>query len=226
MTLVASPRAAGFLPWLRFLALLPISLLVGHDAVFAFQFGWADNFRLAMTGGGHDGYWMAFSLVIVTLTAGVLAREAIRALLLARRIGGQPWNRVRQVRDRGFLREFRSIWPGLFVATCAAFTIQENLEHIAAGLAPHGLGSLIGAEHPYAVPVLAVVSAMLGAVGALIRWRIRILESRIAPVAHRPPRRGPLAIGPARDWPAIGALRLHAWFLVRLDAGRAPPAGA
>ncbi len=154
------------------------SLLVGHDAVFAVQFGLGDGIREAMTASGHDGYWMAFSLIVVVLTAGVLGRESVRAIRIARRLRAPSSTaaqaRERPVGDRGFRREFRSIWPILFVSTCLAFTVQENLEHIAAGLAPHGAGSLIGTEHPFAVPVLAAVSALLAAVGALIRWRLRV----------------------------------------------------
>jgi hypothetical protein len=104
---------------------------------------------------------------------------------------------------------------------------MENLEHIAMGQSPHGLGSLVGTEHPLAVPVLAIISALVAGVGALVRWRIRILELRVARAAHRPRLRGPRAITPAREWVAVGTDRLVAWYLVRVDAGRAPPiAGA
>src|SRR6476620_7942815 len=84
---------ARALRWLRLLALAPISLLVGHDAVFASQFGLGDDLRRAMTGGGHDGYWMAFSLVITVLAAGLVAREGLKAARLQwrlSRVGGGP----------------------------------------------------------------------------------------------------------------------------------------
>ena len=124
--------------------------------------------------------------------------------------------------------ELRRIWPKLFVATAVLFTLQENLEHIAAGQAPHGLGSLIGSEHPYAVAVIAIVVGIAAAFGALIRWRIRLLEARAAwaAAAHEPRLRGPRSLQPGRSWWGIAAVNRLAWFLVRLDAGRAPPVGA
>lgn len=223
MVVQTSRRAARALPWLRLLALLPISLLLGHDAVFLAQFGLGDDFQRAMSGGGHDGYWIAFSLVISALAAGLLLREAVRAARLSSRL--RPSVASTSSLDGGYRREFRSIWPALFLATSLGFALMENLEHLALGLAPHGLGALIGTEHPTAVPILALVTAAVAAIGALVRWRIRVLEARVAGQAAREQRlRGPRSLAPAREWLAAGTLRPIAWFLVRLDAGRAPPA--
>ena len=236
VVILTGRRTARALPWLRLLGLLPISLLVGHEAVFAAQFGIGSAFGDAMTAGGHDGYWSAFSLVILAITSGLLGREALRAAQLRWRLRGASPAGARMTtratsgssarsRDvRPWRREFRGIWPALFAVTAIGFAIQENLEHIAAGQAPHGIGSLIGAEHPLAVPVLALVSALVAAAGALIRWRVRILEYRVARVAAASRRQRHLrSMAPAREWPPVGALRGHAWFLVRLLAGRAPP---
>ena len=86
VTIVASSRTIQAMPWLRFLALLPVSVLLGHEAVFLCQFGWSEDFRVAMTAGGHDGYWLAFSLVVVVLTIGVLVRTLVKALILGHRL--------------------------------------------------------------------------------------------------------------------------------------------
>lgn len=233
MVLSTSPRLARRWSRLRFAILLLVTVLIGHDAVFASQFGLGNGFRQAMTAGGHDAYWMAFSVVIVALGGLALGREVLRGLQLSRR-GSQldasgPGASAPAVLAgaAGYVAELRRIWPKLFVATVALFTIQENLEHIAAGQAPHGLGSLIGAEHPYAVPVLAIVVGIAAAIGAMIRWRIHLLEVRAARAAARKPRlRGPLALRPAAVWWTVAATTRHSWFLVRLDAGRAPPVGA
>jgi hypothetical protein len=233
MVMSVSPRSARRWSRLRFGVLLLVTALVGHDAVFASQFGLGDGFRQAMTAGGHDGYWMAFSVVIVALGMLALAREAVRGWRLSRQAAGHEVRRRRVLPQAetagfaGYVAELRRIWPRLFVATALLFTIQENLEHVAAGQATHGLGSLIGTEHPFAVPVLAVVVGMAAALGALVRWRVRLLEIRAAnAAAHRPPMRGPRVLRPARSWWGIAAIHRFAWFLVRLDASRAPPAGA
>jgi hypothetical protein len=222
MVFLTTRRLATRFAWLRFLVLVPISLLAGHEAVFRVQYA-PDAVAAAMRAGGHDGYWQAFSVVIVALTAGVLLRECARIVRLrmhssdgagwpARDLGVRPWR-----------HEFRALWPPLFGATVLAFGVLENMEHLAAGLQPHGIGSLIGSEHPLAVPVLAVASAAVAALGALVRWRIRILEARVRSTAAAPPRRRIQPLAPARDWPPVGSVRSHAWFLVRLRAGRAPP---
>lgn len=218
------------MPWLRLLALLPISLLLGHEAVFGVQSGLGEAFGRAMTVGGHDSYWSAFSVVVMALTAGLLVREGLRSARLRGRLRGtapRPSHRAARAALEGarpWRSEFKGLWPVLFALSAVAFCTLENLEHIAAGLAPHLLGSLIGTEHPFAVPVLVIVSAAVAGLGALIRWRVRILEVRVASAARdfTPPRRH-RASTPAREWPAIGTVRAHAWFLVRQRAGRAPP---
>jgi hypothetical protein len=234
MVLLTGRRTAHALPFLRLLALLPLSLLAGHEVVFRVQYGLGDDLRQAMSAGGHDGYWHAFGLVVLALTSGVAIREAIHAVRLRWRLRGRPVGPARGSPGAigapavAWHREFGGLWPLLFSATAIVFTIQENLEHIAAGETPHGLGALIGGEHPLAVPVLAGVSAVVAALGALVRWRVRVLEQRVAGLARlaesrwRPPRR----IAPAPEWPVGGSFRAHAWFLVRLLAGRAPPAVA
>ncbi len=234
MLVLTGRRTARALPWLRLLALLPLSLFLGHGAIFSIQYGFGDNLRTAMSAGGHDSYWLAFSIVITALTALYGAREGLRAIGLQRRLsraehGPLPAGVTCDPETGGsWRREFRSIWPLLFLVTAIGFVVQENLEHLALGQTPHGIGSLIGTEHPFAVPVLALVSAAVAALGALVRWRVRILEARveraIRDAASRRPRTH--AFAPAREWPHIGSLRGLAWLLVRLQAGRAPPSVA
>src|SRR3954454_13581386 len=99
-----------------------------------------------MTAGGHDAYWMGFSVVIAALTVAFLAREGGRIVALRLGLRDLP---VRNETPRSAIAavaagsswraEFRGLWPALFAATAVAFTILENLEHIAAGQSPHGL---------------------------------------------------------------------------------------
>jgi hypothetical protein len=226
MVLLTDRRGLRLWPLLRFLGLVPLSVLIGHDAVFITQYGLGSDFATAMRVGGHDGYWIAFSLVILGLASLGLARSIWRAARLSRQARECTSDRGQSGKlaaVAGYLDEVRRIWPRLFVATAAGFTIQENLEHLASGQVPHGLGSLIGAEHPFSIPVLAVVALAVAAVGGVLRWRVRILEARIALAAARFRWARPLATRPAARWPAIAALRMLLSFLVRLDAGRAPP---
>jgi hypothetical protein len=231
MVVLTNRRRARMLPWLRLAALLPLSLLLGHEIVFALQYGVGTGLQAAMSAGGHDNYWTAFTVVITALSAGLLVREVARSARLRARLrelrgGASPVPEPSTTTRAGaWQTEFRGIWPLLFALTATGFTVQENLEHLAAGQVPHGLGSLVAGEHPLALPVLALVSAAIAALGALVRWRVQILEARVAAAraaAARP--RHPRSLAPAREWPPVGALRAHAWFLVRLLAGRAPPA--
>jgi hypothetical protein len=226
MVLLTDRRGLRLWPLLRFLGLVPISILLGHDAVFVTQYGVGDELAEAMRAGGHDGYWIAFSLVILGLAALGLARSMWRGARLtrhARRLEVDAGRSGIPTAASGYVAEVTRIWPRLFVATAVGFTVMENLEHLAAGQAPHGMTSLIGAEHPFSIPVLAVVALAVAAVGGLLRWRIRILETRVALVAARLRWARPIASRPAGRWPSLAALRLLAWFLTRLDAGRAPP---
>jgi hypothetical protein len=222
MVISASHRAVRAWRLVRLLVLLPISVLIGHDAIFALQYGLGDNLRQAMSLGGHDGYWMALSVVIVGLALAVLAREGQRWLRL--------WLRTRTIRTRAtergrptWLPEVRRIWPALLALTSIAFAIQENIEHVAIGEPAPGLGVLVGAEHPAAIPILAAITLLVAAVGSLVRWRVAILEYRVATAAHRPRERGLHPQRPGLAWPALAALCSHRWLLVRLDVGRAPP---
>jgi len=107
-----------------------------------------------------------------------------------------------------------------------AFALQENIEHLAGHGHLIGLGALIGPEYPLALPVIGLVALAAAALGALVRWRIALLEARVGvrPVPARP--RGLTARRPAPGWAIVATLRIRAWSLVRLDAGRAPPVAA
>jgi hypothetical protein len=78
-----------------------------------------------------------------------------------------------------------------------AFAVQENAEHFLSHGHVIGVGALIGAEYPLAMPVLALVTGLAAAVIALAREHEAALLARIAaaPARVRPLRR----IGPM--WP-------------------------
>ncbi len=204
-----------------------VSLAIAHDAIFAAQYGFGAAFARAMRDGGHDGYWPVFSMVAVVAATVLGLRAAVRLGRLretdraTRLVAAAP-----RSRERGYRRELIGLWPPLFVLVAVAFAVQENVEHLAGHGHVIGLGALTGPEYPLALPVLALVTLAAAAIGALVRWRITVLTARLAGRAPVGRRRRLGARRPSPRWTDIAAIRAHAWFLVRLDAGRAPPLAA
>jgi hypothetical protein len=207
-----------------------VAVWLAHDAVFAVEHGIGAGFAQAMRTGGHDAYWPAFSILAAVVTTILSLRAAVRIGRLGRQAG--PWTgRHRPTggaadRAPGYLRELVRLWLSLFVVVATAFAIQENVEHVAGHGHVLGLGALIGPEYPLALPVIGLVTLAAAALGAIVRWRIGVLEARLA---NRQPAARPVGAAarrPASRWADVAALRVRTWFLVRLDAGRAPPAFA
>jgi hypothetical protein len=227
MTFQTTSRTARLLRALRLVALALVSVAVAHDAIFAAQYGIGAGFTRAMQAGGHDGYWPAFSVLIAVVATVLGLRAAVRLGRprdgSGRRVAAGPGlARSREVRP-GYRGELARLWLPLSVMVTVAFAAQENVEHLAGHGHLIGLGALTGPEYPLALPVLILVSLAAAALGALVRWRIAVLEARLAGRLHVAPSRGLAARRPPRCWADIAALRTHAWFVVRLDAGRAPP---
>jgi len=227
MTIVASPRSARVLAAIRFLLLAIGCLLVAHDAVFAAEYGLGAGFVRAMSQGGHDGYWPAFTVVATAALTllGLWSAVRIGRLVVS---SGPPSSHRDPAGARGspapaYRTELRRLWLALFALTAAAFAVQENLEHLAGHHHLIGLGALVGPEYPLALPVIGLVTVVAAALGALVRWRIAVLERRLAGRIHRPRRRGLAARRPAPGWAVVAAAVAHARILVRRDAGRAPP---
>jgi len=104
-----------------------------------------------------------------------------------------------------------------------AYGILENIEHVAADGQIEGLATLVGSEHILALPVLAVVTAALAALGALVRWRIAILEAQLAAAGRPEPRRRLVTERPMSLWWIVAATCARVWIVARNNAGRAPP---
>lgn len=214
---------------LRFGALALASVWFAHDAVFAAEHGFGAGFAQAMTEGGHDGYWTVFTLAVGVAGTLLALWAAVRLTRLATALGSDravPHRAGPAAPTTTYRRELVGLWRPLLVVTATVFTLQENAEHLLGHGHLIGLGALAGPEYPLALPVLALVTLAAAAVGALVRWRIAVLEARLAGYLHRPRQRGLAASRPSPRWTHIAAIRAHAWFLVRLDAGRAPPRSA
>jgi hypothetical protein len=207
----------------RFATLVMACLLVAHTTIFVMRYGTGPAFAAAMTAEGHDAYWPAFLLVV----GGGSAILAVSAAQRLRRLAGRAPRRRRSADGTplpAFGNELRGLWPNVFGATTVLYAIQENIEHLATRGHLPGPGILWGPEGSYAIPGLLLASLAAAALGALVRWRVRVLVARIGRSAETPGPRRPIAAGPARRWAFVPAMSARARNAVRLDAGRAPPA--
>ncbi len=225
----STARAAGSG---RFVLLAIVALFVAHDAIFLAEYGIGDTFAAAMRQSGHDGYWPIYMLLVGVAGAALVASTALRVARLRLRLAALGTSHrgvfAQELQDRApdvrsYRRELLVLWIRLFAAVVLAFVIQENLEHVAHHHVP-GLGVLLGPENPLALPVLAAITFILAAVGALVRWRIAILGERLAQaIAAGAYRSGLRATGPAAGSWVAAAVCAHRWTIARQDPGRAPP---
>ena len=224
MVITTGVARARALAAARFATLVLACLLVAHTTIFMARHGTGPAFAAAMSAEGHDAYWPAFILVVGGGTV-VLTATAISRL---RRLAGRAPRRRRAADGTPlptFGNELRNLWPNLFGATTILYTIQENVEHVAAQGHLPGANVLWGPEGSFAIPGLLLVSLFGAALGALVRWRVRVLVARIGRGADRAARRRTVAAGPARHWTLVGATCAHSRIAARPDAGRAPPVG-
>jgi len=201
--------------------LLPLSDLIAHDAIYANGWGVAGGGQLA------HGYWPFFGLVVGILALTFLAAGARRAHRLGGDVAGissADRSRVAPGSAPGYHRELLSILALLIPLTAGFFLLQENVEAILAGGSPIGLAPILG---PHALGVLMVVtlaSLTVAMGGALVRWRIAVLEERLARLRRAGVRRVRVESRPDPAWQFIAAACRLRWILLREDLGRAPPA--
>ena len=194
-----------------------VAVLVAHDGIYLLELGSGRDLVHALRTAGH-GYWPVASDVLLACGVAVAAVWAGRLAMLAWRARHAP--RDREVKPpNSWLGRALKLWPRLLAVVFTAFLLQENLEHVAAH--GHVLGlDAIGAEHPLAIPVLAVVSALSALIAAVIGRQEAALLLRIAAAALRRTR-------PSR---VIGCVRPQRGRFTRLQplalhrALRAPPA--
>jgi hypothetical protein len=222
MILLASPRLVSLAPRLRQTILVLAALFVAHDAVYVARFGIGAGYARAMTAQGHDGYWApaSFLLVIGLAVVALVGLAAYRGLTSdAKGIGraadadGRP----------SYVAELATIWLRLFPTVAILFAIQENLEHLAVDGHLAGIAPLVGPGSAAVLPVLAATTFALAAVGAVVRWRIRVLVARIAAAVAGQRYLRLTATARPSAWGIVAATIAHRWIIGRRDAGRAPP---
>ncbi|HTS14755.1 MAG TPA: hypothetical protein VMH24_03750 [Candidatus Sulfotelmatobacter sp.] len=211
---------------IRFALLALGALLLGHQAVYAAQYGDGAAFSQAMTAGGHDAYWGVFTTVALSGLLLLLARSAWRVLEARRTISAGAAGPPSVVHVRSYPRELALLWPPLFGTVAVAYGIQENIEHlIAQGHLP-GFAPLVGAEAPLALPILGLVTLAFALVGALVRWRLAVLEAEAARISTAQRRWRIHGSQPVLRWSLVSAIRATFWSRARQGPVRAPPAVA
>jgi hypothetical protein len=199
---------------LAFLALAGLALLVSHDAIFLVQLGPGEGVVRALRTAGHD-YWGAASIGLVVVAAIAAAITAVRLVGLRNRASSL---RARPRSPTGYARRVAVMWGLLFAVVAAGFVVQENVEHVVMHGHAIGLGALLSAEYPLALPVIAVITGVAGLVAGLV-WRTeRALIAAIAAALARLPHRPRLRVARA----PIGDRRRPS-ILSRPGASRAPP---
>ncbi|HEX8026650.1 MAG TPA: hypothetical protein VF484_10625, partial [Candidatus Limnocylindrales bacterium] len=161
-----------------------VALVLSHSIVYLVRYGSAYGEALAHN--GHDAAW-----TIAVWSSGsvgaALALAGFARLLVLGRATGESW--PLGATDRGelatraaigaWLRSWLVAGLRLGVATAVLLTIQENAEHLAAGLPLQGVGLLISEEYPFALAIVVAVSLAVSLVVALYRRRRDELLARL-----------------------------------------------
>jgi hypothetical protein len=119
MTFTTGARLARIAPRLRLIVLVAFALLVAHDAIFVAEFGIGDRFAEAMAQGGHDGYWLPYTLLIGVAAIGVFV-ASIAVLSGTRRQAIE----LADTPGPSYLAELVATWRWLLPIVVFAFALQ------------------------------------------------------------------------------------------------------
>jgi len=196
-----------------------VALVLSHSIVYLVRYGSAYGEDLAHN--GHDGAWTlaVWSTAILGGTLVVAGAARLASLARAVRRGGlAPADRQVRSDRASWIRTWFSGAIRLAVVVAVVLTIQENVEHLAAGLPLQGAALLLSPEYPFGLAIVAAVSLAVSLVVALYRRRRDELVARLrrAATTFAPERRS------AR--PLRNLLPPPASILGRIGGLRAPPA--
>jgi hypothetical protein len=199
--------ARRLLPYLGAVALAALALVLAHQLVFLVRYGSIYGEALA-----HEGHGPAWSDAVATVLGGsifLFAASIVGLWRLARQLRRRPIQAAPTTHSvaaithivRRWLRA--SMW--LTLTVLVALTVQENVEHAAAGLGLPGPGILLTPEYPFAVAIVAGVSLAVALVATVLTWRRAVLVARLralaaailrrrAPAHERPSSADPIVI--------------------------------
>jgi hypothetical protein len=190
----AGRRVARMSRWvvhlLRAVGLVALSLVLAHEAVFLARYG--SIYGEALQHSGHSAAWSDAVTVVVIGAALLLAGSAIGLYRLGRQIAARSATAGRATAklDAIDLPQIVGRWltTGAAIGGSALvlLTVQENLEHLSAGLGAPGVGILLSPEYPFAVLITLGASIGVALVATLLAWRHDALVRRLrALVTHR-----------------------------------------
>ncbi|HEY2917184.1 MAG TPA: hypothetical protein VGI98_08225 [Candidatus Limnocylindrales bacterium] len=211
-------------------ALAVPTLVLAHQLVFLARYGSVYGEALA-----HEGHGPAWTDAVAAVAIGTL-------LLLIAAMAGivRLARRVRNGSDRtgrsdraaraapvtaeeigGVARRGLGLAVRLTAIVLVALTVQENLEHAAAGFGLPGIAILLSPEYPFAVAIVAGVALAVALVATLLTWRHTVLATRLRAMADRAAARRTSAALPR---PAADPRKPRPGTAARQLGRRAPPA--
>ncbi len=201
-------------------ALAPASLVLVHNLVFLAAYG--AQFRAVLLATGHDSRWTSTVTVVIAVSAllGVVGLARLGSLWLQARSLERVAGRHPSTDVRSYLRILLKVWPWLAVVTAILFLGQENLEQAALGGPFPGMEPLLAGASVPPLLVLASVTFVLSALGALLVWGHATLTAWVAAALGTPHPARARAAAPLPTAPPPAPSSVMARNLGR----RAPPA--
>lgn len=209
--------ARTLVPVLRAGGLAALALALSHQLAFLVRYG--SIYGEALVHAGHGAAW-SDAVTSVLVGSGIALAAALAGLhRLGLRVRGRSVQVPEAPTARAFAIRWLRSWLLLLATVAVALTIQENVEHAAAGMPLVGPWILLSEQYPFAVAIVALVSLGISLVGSLLTFRREVLLARLRALTARWPRLRAGALAPAAV--SIDVRRPSA--IARRLGRRAPP---